>query len=139
VEISFALDRELGRVRIDRGRMEQAIVNLAVNSRDAMPEGGRLEIRTSNIELRKERNHHLELVSSGRYVLLSVSDAGEGMDAETKGRIFEPFFTTKPPDQGTGLGLSTVFGFVSQSEGHILVESDLGRGTTFEIFLPRID
>jgi signal transduction histidine kinase len=128
----------VGPVRADRGQLEQVLMNLALNARDAMAGGGRLAIETRSIELGEEEGYRrfgLE-IPAGRYVRLVVRDTGEGMNAETKARIFEPFFSTKPPAQNTGLGLSVVYGIVSQSGGYVTVDSQPGQGTTFTIWLP---
>ena len=133
-------EAELGRVKADPGQIEQVIMNLAVNARDAMQDGGRLMIRTSNV--RAGEAPPLPGAASppaGPHVLLEVSDSGSGMDADTQAHLFEPFFTTKEAGKGTGLGLSTVYGIVEQSGGSITVETELGRGTTFRIYLPKVE
>jgi nitrogen-specific signal transduction histidine kinase len=136
IELVLKLAPDLRLVRADSAQIEQAVVNLALNARDAMPSGGRLMIETSNVQLGEARKPGLAGIASGSCVLLRVSDTGVGMDAPTQARIFEPFFTTKPFGGGAGLGLTTVHGIVRQCDGAIRVESEPGRGAAFEIYLP---
>lgn len=135
IELMANLHPSLVAVKADPGQVEQVLMNLAVNARDAMPHGGKLIMETSNMEVDAEQGRDLEL-AAGRYVMLRVTDTGHGMDAGTLAHIFEPFFTTKPVGKGTGLGLATVYGIVKQSGGSILVESEVGRGADFRIYLP---
>ncbi len=137
-ELVTVLDASLGNVKADPGQIEQVIMNLAVNARDAMPQGGRLTIETANVEFSEPHDCHFEIATPGRYAMLAVSDTGVGMDEGTRAHLFEPFYTTKEADKGTGLGLSTVYGIVKQSEGCIEVQSRPGLGTTFKIYLPRV-
>ncbi len=139
VMLSTSFGPGLMRIKADPAQLEQVLVNLAVNARDAMPTGGVLAIETSKTRLDPSAGNDLPDVRPGPHVLLSVRDTGCGMDKETLGRIFEPYFTTKPVGQGTGLGLASVYGTVKQSEGHIQVESEVGRGTTFKIYFPAVE
>jgi PAS domain S-box-containing protein len=139
IDLRFRLADSLGQIKADPGQIEQVLMNLAVNARDAMPEGGVLTIRTENVHLTGKFGLSDLSVEPGHYVLMEVSDTGFGMDAETQSHIFEPFFTTKEVGKGTGLGLSTVYGIVKQSGGSLWAYSEVGKGTIFKIYLPRVD
>jgi len=139
IDLVTMLSPEAAHTRADAGQLEQVIMNLVVNAKDAMPAGGRLSLRTENLAVDDNHRRGPQFIRPGRYVTLQVSDTGMGMDRETQSRIFEPFFTTKEKGKGTGLGLSTVYGIVKQSGGYVMVHSELGRGTTFHIYLPLVE
>ena len=138
IELVTRLSPDAGRTRADAGQLEQVIMNLVVNAKDAMPEGGKITLQSSSVTVRKNF-HEQRFILPGPYVVISVSDTGHGMDKETQSRIFEPFFTTKEKGKGTGLGLSTVYGIVKQSNGYVYTQSEIGSGTTFYIYLPRVE
>jgi two-component system, cell cycle sensor histidine kinase and response regulator CckA len=138
VEFTAALSSDLGNILADPSQIEQVVMNLVVNARDAMPEGGRLTIETSNAEVGSFCARKQLSVSPGEYVVLTVSDTGVGMSADVRSRIFEPFFTTKPSGRGTGLGLSTAYAIVKRARGHISLDSEISRGTTFKVYFPRV-
>lgn len=138
IELMTDLEPSLGLVHADAGYMHQVLLNLAVNARDAMPNGGKLSIALLNVDIGEARSPRLAAVQPGPYVELIVADTGVGMSEEVQEHLFEPFFTTKEVNQGTGLGLSTVYGIVRQIGGHIVVETELNKGTRFEIFMPRV-
>jgi signal transduction histidine kinase/ActR/RegA family two-component response regulator len=137
IELVTRLSGDTGHTRADAGQLEQVIMNLVVNAKDAMPEGGKLTVQSSDVTVRQTLNEQ-RFIQPGRYAVISVSDTGHGMDKETQSRIFEPFFTTKEKGKGTGLGLSTVYGIVKQSNGYVYVQSEPGAGTTFFVYLPRV-
>jgi CheY-like chemotaxis protein len=139
VEFLTRLTKEAAHTRADAGQLEQVLMNLVVNAKDAMSGGGTLTIQTEKIVVDDGHRRGATFIRPGDYVMLSVSDTGMGMDKETQSRIFEPFFTTKEKGKGTGLGLSTVYGIVKQSGGYVMVQSEEGRGTTFHIYLPRVE
>jgi two-component system cell cycle sensor histidine kinase/response regulator CckA len=138
IELITRFSSETGHTRADAGQLEQVIMNLVVNAKDSMPEGGRLSLQTSDITVGQGASEH-RFIQPGRYAVISVIDTGHGMDKETQSRIFEPFFTTKEKGKGTGLGLSTVYGIVKQSNGYVFAQSEPGAGTAFYVYLPRVE
>lgn len=138
IEFCTLLDPASGHIKADPGQIEQVVMNLAVNARDAMPAGGKLTVMTANITMENDCLNEFHDLCAGDYVMIAISDTGTGMSAEVKAHLFEPFFTTKPPGKGTGLGLATCFGIVKQNNGHISVQSELDKGTTFKICFPRV-
>jgi len=139
VELIMELSPQAAHVRADAGQIEQVLMNLVVNAKDAMPAGGRITIQTQNLIVDGSHGRTPQFIRPAKYVMLSVGDTGMGMDRETQSHIFEPFFTTKEKGKGTGLGLSTVYGIVKQTAGYVIVQSEPGRGTTFHIYLPQSD
>jgi two-component system, cell cycle sensor histidine kinase and response regulator CckA len=138
IELITRLSTQTGHTRADAGQLEQVIMNLVVNAKDAMPQGGKLTLETADVTVRQNFSEH-RFIQPGRYAVISVTDTGHGMDKETQSRIFEPFFTTKEKGKGTGLGLSTVYGIVKQSNGYVFAQTEPGAGTTFYVYLPRVE
>jgi two-component system, cell cycle sensor histidine kinase and response regulator CckA len=139
MDFCLALNAEAGQIHADPGQIEQVLVNLVVNARDAMPDGGELTIRTANITVDANHAKNFPDMCAGNYVALAITDTGTGMTDEVKAHLFEPFFTTKPPGKGTGLGLATCFGIVKENNAHITVQSELGKGTTFLIYFSQVE
>jgi nitrogen-specific signal transduction histidine kinase len=139
IEVNTSLEKNVPSIHADRGQIEQVVMNLCLNARDAMPEGGRLVVETGDVYLEEEYVRQNPYMRTGRYVLLTVSDTGIGMDEKTRERVFEPFFTTKGPDKGTGLGLAMVYGIVKQHGGFIHLYSEPGKGTAFKVYFPAIE
>jgi signal transduction histidine kinase len=138
IQVHTSLAPETPLIRVDPGQIEQVLMNLAINAADAMPEGGRLTIETRGVSVHEAQTKGDVTLLPGRYAVIRVRDTGHGMDANTVARIFEPFFTTKEPGRGTGLGLSTVYGIVTQSNGTVRVESAPGEGSCFSVYLPAV-
>ena len=139
IEMKTSPGKNVPTIHADRGRLEPVVMNLCLNSRGAMPEGGRLTVETENVVLEEEYARQNPYMRTGRYALLTVSDTGIGMDEKTRERVFDPFFTTKGPDKGTGLGLAMVYGIVKQHDGFIHLYSELGEGTSFKVYFPAIE
>jgi CheY-like chemotaxis protein len=139
IEVNTSLEKKVPTIHADRGQIEQVVMNLCLNARDAMPEGGRLVVETGDVYLEEEYVRRNSYMRAGRFALLTVSDTGAGMDEKTRDRVFEPFFTTKGPDKGTGLGLAMVYGIVEQHGGFIHLYSEPGKGTAFKVYFPAIE